>query len=140
MLKLFLLTIVLVTCLGAFIGLCRWRTPWSILERHYPSDSGIDRQESSTASYHGATASISHVRLALAIEIYPSGLWIKPMMPHGLIMKPVSIPWSKIERVTRKEGWLGGATEFNVASFNPAIRIKGKAGARIAAVTLPLPQ
>lgn len=135
MLKLFLLTIVLVMCLGAFIGLCRWLTHWSILERHYVSDRGIDRQEASIGSYHGATASISLVKLALAIEIYPSGLWIKPMIPHGLIMKPLSIPWSKIEKVARQESWLGGATRFNVVDFSPAITIKGKAGARIAAVS-----
>jgi hypothetical protein len=120
-----------IAVLALAIAIMRWMTRWSVLEGIYSHNEDASHDETSDGSYRGVSASIGYTRLALAVEIYPSTLWLKPALPIGLGLRPVSIPWLDIVDARMQRRWLGNVTTLKLKNTDIALHIKGRAGKHI---------
>jgi hypothetical protein len=124
-------SLALIVVLGLAIAAMRWMTRWSVLEGIYLHNDDTVHDETSDGSYRGVSASMGYTRLALAVEIYPSTLWLKPAFPIGAGMRPVAIPWIDIVDARMRKRWLGNVTTLKLKNVDIALHIKGRAGKHI---------
>ena len=102
---------------------------WRSLSALYPERKSP--RQISNGSYRWVRCTVNLVSFSTSIEIYPSGLAIRPGFPLSFFMPPALLPWKMIIGARYKRGFWGQAIEFCLTEFSGKCVIKGHAASAV---------
>jgi hypothetical protein len=101
-----------------------FRTWWRLRDRFPDSQRGTDMI--SDGSFRLVRMSMRTMSISVAVEFYPSALWIRPSFPLGAALRGLFIPWTSLQATTGKFLWFDFASLW-IDGSDYRLRIGGKA-------------
>jgi hypothetical protein len=123
----------LVLLFGGGLFLDRWLSGWGQLEKVYKCNENPNNNQILRGSRRWARSQIRFTEMWLAVELYPSGLWLRPFFPFNIGLKALCIPWEAIQCAERNRNFFRLSATLHVERCPFPIRIFGKAGVEILA-------
>jgi hypothetical protein len=106
-----------------------FRAWWSLRGRFPDSHFGTD--VISEGSFRWVRMSMRSISISVAVELYPSGLWMRPSFPLGAALRGLFIPWTSLHASAGKFLWFD-FTRLQIDGGDYRLRIGGNAGRAIA--------
>jgi len=121
--------LVTLVIIGLFIGLpiyyMVWASGWPTLQDIYKIKT-LDGLISG-GSYRLVYCRSRWIWLLIALEIYPTGLWLRNSFPLNIFMPSVLIPWEGLT-LAQSRAWIFSGTRLQVSGWPYSIEILGRAG------------
>jgi hypothetical protein len=104
----------------------RFFRTWLRLRDRFP-DSQVGTDVISDGSFRLVRMSMRTISISVAVELYPSALWIRPSFPLGAALRGLFIPWTSLQATTGKFLWFD-FVGLRIDGSDYRLRIGGKAG------------
>ncbi len=124
--------IVAIVFYGSGIEAMRWLSGWKELEPYVASRNAPDGRQVSNGSYRWVSCRSKWTRFAVAVELYPQHLWLRPGFPLNLRLPAICIPWDAIN-ASQKEVFLSRTVTLRIQGCSTSLRFCGAVGQRILA-------
>jgi len=114
---------------GLFFGIPTWYMIWASGWRQLTDlyEAGSLDGLISEGSYRLVRCRSKYTTVVVALEIYPSGLWLKVPFPLKLFVSSVLIPWEKI-RLGQTRPLFGRGVSVEIADWPCHMELGGNAG------------
>lgn len=116
---------------GGGILLTRLLSGWGQLETQFKCRNDLLHGQISRGSFRWVGSRFRFTQLALAVEIYPAYLWLRPSFPLNFALKPICIPWKAIQATKVTRNILCSKATVGVEGCSFSFQIYGMPGLRI---------
>lgn len=123
--------IAFVLLFGGGALLMRLLSGWGQLEKRFKCRDDLLNGQISRGSFRWVGSRFRFIQLVLAVEIYPTYLWLRPSFPLNLALKPICIPWKAIQETEVTRNILRSKATVGVEGCSFSIQIYGTPGLRI---------
>ncbi|MEK6352379.1 MAG: hypothetical protein V4796_09245 [Burkholderia cenocepacia] len=125
-------TIVAIVFYGSGIEAMRLLSGWKKLEPYAASRNAPNGGQISNGSYRWVSCRSQWTRFAVAVELYPQHLWLRPSFPLNLRLPAICIPWDSINASQQKIIFSRTVT-LRIQGCPTVLRFCGAVGQRILA-------
>lgn len=112
---------------GSWIYAMRWLAGWARLQTLYAIKPDALTEQISNGSFRWVGCRLRWTSIAVAIELYPKGLFLRPYFPLNMALHAVCIPWPAIDAHNRQT-LLGRKTTLQIDGYPWPIHILGHPG------------
>ena len=117
---------------GSWLEAMRWRSGWKDFEPYETSPDAPNEKQISNGSYRWVSCQPKWTRFAVAVELYPQHLWLRPSFPFNLRLGAIYIPWDAINASQRKR-FFSRTVTLRIHGCSTGLRFCGAVGQRILA-------